>query len=199
MRRRLGGDAGYAGNLVHNPEHGQWKVWQPQHVELYSLGDLADHVDLLAANDRQGTVEGSVGLGRNVTLFDQLRAWAYTAISHYWGPGGFDTWFESVLQHAMNLNTFLVPLPLSEIRATSRSVAKWVWSHITPMGRQALIERTHTSSQQAARGQRGGLAKGRSNRNKRIAALEMRGRGISTRRIAKQIGVSATTISRWSR
>ena len=54
-------------------------MWQP---ELYTLDWLADSLDLSAANDKE--ILPDYGLGRNCTLFDKTRKWAYRAIRQGW-------------------------------------------------------------------------------------------------------------------
>ena len=48
--------------------------------ELYELSKLADFLPDLPRNlPKRGTPAGEIGLGRNCTLFDRLRIWAYVA------------------------------------------------------------------------------------------------------------------------
>lgn len=77
LRKKLDADTGYSGLICKNPNHSHWKiaVWQP---EPYTLNWLADSLDLNAANDKKFVSD--YGLGRNCTLFDKTRKWAYRAI-----------------------------------------------------------------------------------------------------------------------
>jgi hypothetical protein len=72
----------------------------------------------------------ATGLGRNVTLFDGLRAWSYRALIKT-APKNFEEWQQIVFRQAELLNSFSCPLPTSEIRATARSVAKWTFKNIS--------------------------------------------------------------------
>ena len=79
---RLGADMGYAGLITKNPTHSDWwTVWHP--IEPYSLDYLAEFCpdNDLAAYSRRSRKEAS-GLGRNVTLFDNVREWAYLSLIH---------------------------------------------------------------------------------------------------------------------
>ncbi|MCY5064039.1 replication initiation protein, partial [Salmonella enterica subsp. enterica serovar 1,4,[5],12:i:-] len=81
LREKLGADVGYSGLICKNPNHENWQiaVWQP---ELYTLDWLADSLDLNSANEK--TILPDYGLGRNCTLFDKTRKWAYRAIRQGW-------------------------------------------------------------------------------------------------------------------
>ena len=118
----MGADSGYSGLLTKNPCHTYWRttIWTR---EAYELNYLADFVDLKPLTQKeQGT-----GLGRNCTLFDIARKWAYKAIREYRGST-FDSWLGAVLKECLSVNSaFLEPLPYSEIKATARSIAKYCW------------------------------------------------------------------------
>lgn len=124
MARQLGADTGYSGLLTKNPCHSHWRttIWTD---EKYELGYLADFVELKPLSKK----ERGQGLGRNCTLFDIVRKWAYTAIRAHRGSV-FDVWMGEVLKQAVNANgAFLEPLPYSEVKATARSIAKYCWKN----------------------------------------------------------------------
>jgi addiction module HigA family antidote len=77
LRKKLDADVGYSRLICKNPNHSHWKiaVWQ---TELYTLGWLADSLDLSAANNKE--IVANYGLGRNCTLFDKIHKWAYRTI-----------------------------------------------------------------------------------------------------------------------
>ncbi|MFH9952519.1 primase C-terminal domain-containing protein, partial [Streptomyces luteogriseus] len=69
----------------------------------------------------------AAGLGRNVTMFDTARKWAYPQWWHH-RNGTADQWLRLVLQHCHAVNTeFADPLPFVEVRATAYSIGKWIW------------------------------------------------------------------------
>lgn len=131
----LEADPGYSKLLCKNPLHDRWTVLTPR-TFLYDLGELADYVDLSKYKDRRRRLPTS-GLGRNCTLFELLRLWAYKARRDPWLSESF--FYEAVLGHALRINDgFTPPLPHSEVRATARSVARWTWRRMSSEGFKAV-------------------------------------------------------------
>ncbi|MGZ8096526.1 MAG: hypothetical protein ACXWUD_09830 [Methylosarcina sp.] len=88
------------------------------------MSDLAQSIDLSDKLETRKDRIAECGIGRNISLFDELREWAYVAIRDYWFPGGFNIWQSEVIDKADGLNQFFaVPLPYSEIESTAKSVA----------------------------------------------------------------------------
>lgn len=154
MRNKLHADPGYSGLITKNPAHPLWRVLRGPRIS-YELGELAEWLpDLDRHKPRQGIKPEAVGLGRNVTLFDRTRKWAYRAIRGYWGGGleGWNAWLSAVNSRALVYNgDFQNPLDGREVWHLARSVAKWVWRNFTPQAFADLVKRTHTSELQAAR------------------------------------------------
>lgn len=189
MARKMGADLGYSGLLTKNPCHSHWRttIWTR---EAYELNYLADFVDLKPLTQK----EQGAGLGRNCTLFDIARKWAYKAIREYRGST-FDSWLDAVLKECLNVNSaFLEPLPYSEIKATARSIAKYCWKK-DAYCYQEFIDR------QTRKGKLGGLKGGVSRSQKyeplRIKAIELRQQGLSIRKIVKELSISNPTIQKW--
>jgi hypothetical protein len=129
FRAGLGGDDGYSGLITKNPKHPLW--WTIQGPQLaYELGDLAEWVDLERFKARPGVKVAEVGLGRNVTVFDFVRLWAYKQVRHYHGlQGGFVLWQKAVYDRCMARNAdFSKPMDTREAYHIARSVARWTWS-----------------------------------------------------------------------
>jgi hypothetical protein len=192
----LGADPGYAGLVTKNPLH-------PAHGLLifrplskpYSLSELASNVDLLPKPRKSEVVQG---LGRNCTVFDTVRQWAYKAISGYWRPDGISDWKKALRSECEAINsTFPQPLPVSEIRSISESIASWTWKRITPANQPAYIARTHTPEAQAERGRRSGQKRREATEDKRASARLLKANGKTVREIAETIGVHYSTVSRW--
>ena len=119
----LGADRGYTGLITKNPCNNTWEnhIFD---VQPYDLGYLADFVEL---QELKTDLREVSGLGRNCAMFDTVRFWAYKAIRTHLSIG-FDRWHAEVLEHAKNANgTFIQPLPYSEVKATAKSIARWVW------------------------------------------------------------------------
>lgn len=125
MAEKLGADVGYSHLITKNPFHSDWRTtfWSRQ---AYTLDYLADFIDLPKKLTKEQ--EGS-GLGRNCTMFDIVRIWAYKAIRAH-RSSTFDAWYTAVLKQAINANeAFIEPLPYSEVKATARSIAKYCWKN----------------------------------------------------------------------
>jgi hypothetical protein len=147
LRKKLD-DTGYSGLLCKNPNHGHWKiaVWQP---ELYTLDWLADFLDLNAANNKE--IVADYGLGRNCTLFDKTRKWAYRAIRQGWPE--YDQWLQACYERASAYNLqFSSPLDDNEVIGIAKSIAKWTRVNLNTFS--DYVFRTHSSEIQSLRGRK---------------------------------------------
>ena len=191
LREKLGADLGYSRLICKNPLHTHWlvQVWEPA---SYDLSWLADYLDLSPYNGRKQLP--AYGLGRNCTLFEKTRQWAYKAIRQGWP--GYEAWLSAVIDRAIGYNVqFEPPLPANEVRHIAKSIAKWTHRNLTPAGFSAV---------QAARGAKGGkVSKGGgrpSNSGKARAdllpeVLRLKGMGYSNRDIGEDLGISSSTVS----
>jgi DNA-binding CsgD family transcriptional regulator len=145
-RDRLGADMGFAGLIVKNPWHEAWLTIENGNA-VYQLSELADYVEFSPTRKRENP------MGRNCTLFDTLRYWAYDSIHEYWKVDGRGAWEEALLQKARFFNDFPDALPAQEVKHIARSVARWTWRNITPSGSglPEFIRKTHTPEAQRAR------------------------------------------------
>lgn len=123
MALELRADEAYTGRIAKNPLCSSWKVTE-LHGDEYSLGELADYLELqpkpfkrVAANDG----------GRNTTLFNHLRHWAYSEVDTYRNTSTEPRWHDAVLSKALSLATIEPDFSYNEIKNTAKSVAKWVW------------------------------------------------------------------------
>jgi len=192
LRAKLGADEGYTGLICKNPLNAHWLVstWEPN---LYTLDWLADYLDLSAYSGSKRLP--SNGLGRNCNLFDYLSAWAYKAIRQGWPQ--YDRWYEAVLTRASAYNSreFKSPLPMSEVRATAKSVAKWTHRHMTPEG---------FSAWQARQGAKGGKVSRGGGRPTSVnwdmweSIQSMKAAGYSHSTIAEDLHISASTVSKYA-
>lgn len=146
--RRLEADAGYAGRIIKNPAHPYWRVVRRQ-FRPYELHDLrsALHWHNMRPFDRPPT-----GWGRNCDLFEATRHAAYVDIRSATSSEAFH---RRVFALALQVNLgFDPPLSIAEVRATSRSVARWVLARFSTDGfSQIQTERGRKSgeSRRAAR------------------------------------------------
>jgi hypothetical protein len=188
MTHKLDADAGYAGLVCKNPMHKHWNTLA-LNDDSYDLSYLSEFVDLSFANDLRKNLP-AIGLGRNVTLFDRTREWAYKAIRSHRGDRDFNVWLDSVKSKAIAYNDFTVPLALSEITATAKSIAKYCWK-VDGRAEEAFIKR------QSFKGKLSGVARLSLSADKRYQAIELRNGGMTVRDIGELLGVNHTTIVRW--
>lgn len=182
---KMGADHSYSHLITKNPLHPQWRTtfWTDR---AYSLDYLADFVDLPKKLPKKLEV---VGLGRNVTMFEKGRYWAYKAIRDYMHHNSIYEWERAVYAQIDAINSsFKEPLPPSEVKATAKSIAKWVWQRFSYGDFREI---------QAKRGAKGGTAKGQAYAQKRKQAVQMKVDGMNNTQIAKQLGVTRRTIINW--
>ena len=187
LREKLGADLGYSGLICKNPLHTHWlvQVWEPA---SYDLSWLADYLDLSPYNGRKQLL--AYGLGRNCTLFEKTRQWAYKAIRQGWP--GYEAWLSAVIDRAIGYNVqFEPPLPANEVRHIAKSIAKWTHRNLTPAGFSAV---------QAARGAKGGKVSKGGGRPSKAAdllpeVLRLKRMGYSNRDIGEDLGILSSTVS----
>ena len=130
LTEKLKADKSFAGLLTKNPLNPYWvtKTWTEHE---YELDELADYLDL-KGHPKLRDLE-SVGLGRNCELFESTRKWAYAAIRDFWQPSYWDKWNNAVYDAVEARNDgFANPLPISEVKAISKSIARWTYREFTP-------------------------------------------------------------------
>lgn len=124
---RLKADRAYADLLMKNPiNEAEWRtIWG--NVEAYDLSYLSEFIpDNITTEKRLP----SIGLGRNVNLFEDLRQYAYKSVLKFKEKSNYEKWEKELILKADGLNTFCNGnnlLSYNEIKATARSVAKWTW------------------------------------------------------------------------
>lgn len=191
LAQKLGADMGYAQLLMKNPCHNHWrvKIWTE---EKYELDYLADFVDLAIKPKKQQEV---FGLGRNCTLFETTRKWAYKAIRTHRGST-FSEWLREVIVRCEQVNSdFKSPLPYSEIKATAKSIARYCWKH-DAYCYQEFIQR------QAYKGMLGDSSPGGKARSDQYNVLReetqiLRKQGLSYTEIAKTLSISRRSAINW--
>jgi hypothetical protein len=126
MTLALQADQTYTHRLTKTPNHPRWRTFW-ERGQPYELGELRDYLgDRLPLRIPR---ESAVGEGRNVTLFDNLRRWAYRARFSY---KDLDSFEQACRGYATALNSYVSPLALREVHQVAKSVAKWTWQHFTP-------------------------------------------------------------------
>lgn len=186
---KMGADLAYSQLITKNPLHPQHRTtyWTKQ---AYSLDYLADFVDLPKKLPKKLEM---VGLGRNVTMFEKGRKWAYTAIRDYLHHNSSYEWEHVVKTHLEAINsTFEPPLPHSEVKATAKSIARWVWQRFS-YGDFSEIQ----AKRGAKGGKKGGIVRSAQYAELRIQAKLMHEQGMNKTQIAKHLGVTRMTIINW--
>ena len=191
FREKLQADGGFSGLITKNPAHPLWRVLRGPQL-AYELGELAEWVELPKHMPKRKPEE--IGLGRNVTVFEWLRLYAYKQIRHYKGDvRNFVLWQSHLNGKALTRNgEFKTPLQGKEVWHIAKSVAKWTWRKFDIAASDARF-----SALQAHRGQLGGLAKGAANEDKRASARLMRATGMTQLAIAQELGVHVNSIANW--
>lgn len=198
FRERLQADPGYSGLITKNPCHPLWRVLQgPPQAREYTLGYLAEWVDLPRHLPKRKPEE--VGLGRNVTVFDWLRMWAYRNVRRYkaeaHGIEAWNAWMSACNGKALERNgEFAHPLDGREVWHIARSVAKWTWRRF-----DIAASDRRFAERQAARGRASGLARLQASEDRRATARLMRAQGMSQRQIAEALDVTQQAVSKWLR
>lgn len=195
FREKLQADQGYAGLITKNPAHPLWRTLRGPQL-AYDLGDLAEWVDLTKHIPKRKPEE--IGLGRNVTVFEWLRHYAYRKIKAYKQESrNFVLWQSHLNNKALERNGDLqTPLDGREVWHIAKSVSKWTWSKF-----YITASDDRFSKLQAYRGQQGGKASGAvrfaASEDKRASVRIMAAKGMTHGVIAGELGVSRRTILRW--
>ena len=195
MTSKLEADVGYAGLITKNPAHPLWETLRGPRLG-YDMAELGEYLPGLEKHTPKGRKVEEVGLGRNVTLFDKLRKWAYPQVRRYKGGGlaGWNEWISIVNTRALVLNAdFINPLDGREVWHIAKSVGKWTYRSFNVEASDARF-----SAIQGHRGKQGMLSRWGNNENKKASARLMRASGLSLKAIADELEVSPSTIKAWT-
>jgi len=143
ISRRIGADRDYTGLITKNPLHPYWRVeWRRN--SPYTLGELADW--LFFEDMKPDLRPDTIGAGRNVVIFDELRLIAYREVRQFKkDDANLDQWREHLEDMAMRINQRFAaygarkahgrcnvgPLRPSQVRTITGSVANWTWRHMS--------------------------------------------------------------------
>lgn len=183
----LGADADYNGGLMKNPLHPYW-LTELLHCKTHSLAELHEYVNLKGIQRGHSKVNG---VGRNRTLFDDLRPWAYRQkLEFQLSADGYEAFAKAVEAEAHARNRFVDadPLPWKEVCHTAKSVSRWTWKKYSGCG----VATPEFIEAQAARGARKGA-------EKREAGLAFLRAGATVEDIVQEFGVGLATAYRWAK
>ena len=188
----LNSDPNYVGLITKNPTSEKWHVFGVLN-HSYELDELAEWVSISQSHKPHQKASECSSLGRNCYLFDKLRKWSYQAVRRHRG-GDYKTWHAEVLSKAREYNEFSIPMIESEIKAISKSVAKWVWSK----DKEAEAKfRLRQSDKGVKGGKVSGVIRFNKNYNKKVTAAILYQDGMSLADISREIKVSVRTIHNW--
>lgn len=172
LRAAARADCSYSGLLTRCPFHARPDLFTEWGREApYPLAELTDWIPRGWRRPRVPTTS----YGRNCSLFDSLRRWAYQPRN--WGAS-----FEGIHAAARRMNEqFDVPLPVLEVRDVAKSVAGFVAKR---RDRKDWTQETFAFVQ-AARGRRSGRARRRKTAGRDGRIVAARAEGWSLRAIAR--------------
>ncbi|WP_454776788.1 replication initiation protein [Janthinobacterium tructae] len=130
----------HSGPVAKTPGHPWWST-EELHNSVYELGALADYVDLAVAAPWAKRVKvDNIAHSRHCLLFEHLRHYAYSIVNRERQSGNYDSFVRWLDAKAHDLNRFTQQgfaqdLPVSSLRATIRSIARWTWTNYTGSGR----------------------------------------------------------------
>ncbi|MFJ2746247.1 replication initiation protein [Streptomyces sp. NPDC087440] len=182
LRRALDGDAAYSGLMTKNPLHTDWRTeWL--HGVLHTLGGLEEalggHMPPARWRETKRFRTNITGLGRNCSVFETARTWAYREVRDHFGSP--DTLRAAIHEEVHRRNAeFTEPLPTSEARAIANSIHRWITTRSRMWKDGAAVYKATFVAIQSARGKKGGKASGTARaarRNERTTAMRdyMRG------------------------
>lgn len=162
LRRSVDGDAGYSGLMTKNPTHEAWSAsWLTDH--LYSLPELDSHLDeagMMPPTSWQRTKRvNPVGLGRNCTIFETARTWAYRRVRDCAdrSPESSAWLHTAITGHVQELNAgFSEPLPANEAAGIARSIHRWITTRSQMWLDGAVVYEATLSTIQSHRGRKSG-------------------------------------------
>lgn len=125
---RLGADPCYTGKITKNPLNPQWRTFW-NNTEPYELNFLRDFI----AEKRLPTktiVRKTLTEGRNSTLFDLLRLYAYGIVFRYQKAEDYSGFMSALEERATMINDdFSHGLCHKEIWHTVKSITNWTWDN----------------------------------------------------------------------
>lgn len=157
LRRSVDGDTGYSGLLTKNPAHDDWDALWCNGDRLYSLDELAGHLTeaghMPPTSWKRTKRRNQTGLGRNCSIFETARTWAYREIRNHWYDS--DGLHAAISAHVHELNAeFPEPLLASEARAIAASIHRWITTQSRMWADGPAVYEATFSTIQAARGRK---------------------------------------------
>lgn len=132
LRRKCGGDPGYTGYMTKNPLSEDWDViWGTEKgLEGYTLNELQSWLEdagFWPENGWHRKEPPATSLGRNCTIFDETRKWAYRECKKH--APDLLRFGEVVENYALSVNMMMYednPLSTAEVLGIARSITRWI-------------------------------------------------------------------------
>lgn len=206
---KLNADPEYhSGPVAKTPGH-PWWLTHEMHGAVYELGELAEYVDLVVGNLwSQGVNLDDSYHSRHCMLFEFIRHYAYAIVNRERASGSLDSFTRQVEAYANDRNNFrqygfAADLPLSSIRATVRSVARWTWDRYTGsrrvnLGAMQLDSHLPLAERQRLAAQRTHDLRAKATETKIRAAcrlLKARGENLTQAAVGKLAGLTRQTVA----
>ena len=185
--KKLKADPQYSNLMSKNPIHDDWVRYDLQ-IHQYDLHDFFDYLDLPKIELKENALF-EFGLGRNCTVFDELRHIAYSQIREFSFEIDQDLFIKHLFDIAYNRLNLLFETPLSEkeVFGIAKSVGRWTHSHYDKNVFKAI---------QSARGKKSGIKRleKASQLYREIKELKLKNPHFSNRTIAEMLKVSKDTV-----
>jgi len=201
----LGADLGYSSLITKNPSHRRWYTFA--YSLQYELRELADYVSLSQSHYKpaRGIRFDYAALGRNCTLFEVGRIYAYDSV---YGLNGQEELYAVVYGYIVSYNAteFAESLPEREVHGIAQSISKWTWERRENFSGRSGQHRRQTKNDEELRERH--IQGAHSTNEIRKAATEAKikkavdkflreGRKITKAGIAREAGISREAASRY--
>lgn len=167
LRRSVDGDAGYSGLITKNPLHGSWE----SHLlndELFTLAQLERQLEEFMPTPSwvKARRKDPVGLGRNCSLFETARVWAYREARRIRAKNEYPSAQDSaelatvLARIVTDLNAgFSEQLPANEAKDIALSIHKWITTKFHGWTDSRTVNEATFAAIQSARGRKSGKAR----------------------------------------
>ena len=210
MAARLNADPAYSGPVAKTPSHPWWSTWEI-HSEEYSLGELADYVDLESTSPWSTSPNlDAVSHSRHCMLFEELRFYAYSIVNREREKGTFKSFCRSLEAYADSKNNyssrgFSMDLSFAQVSATVKSVARWTWdryygSRQTNRGVMDLDKTMSLKERQCLAAKRTHQARQNATESKIKSACRLmhkKGEKLTQIAVARTAGLSRQTVAKY--
>lgn len=201
LKRKLGADMGYSGNLIKNPTHSDWQTYTTgANAQGYTLDELSEYLD---EPTNAPKVANDDYFGRNCSVFHATRHQAYKIADKH----DYNTLLREVLVIATAENAkFDNPMFPNEVRHIAKSITNYCKSPKFGKNSQVYFEKRSNGGKKGSQvanakgaNSNGGKARSATYNAQREQAKLLRGQGLSIRLISERLGVAKSTVQIWTK